>query len=226
MACGMETTKMTIRDLYQFSDVALANELEQLATKIATSPTTFGLTPTIATALSSMADTYSSAYTDYENARVSANSASFVKQTTRDEAVALFATYLNLMYASPTVTQEAITTLGFAPRSDQRKDIVPTIPQDLIATPFADGTVSFKWEPGENKYGVVYQLEVADADMTTWTVLLTTTKRSGTLAGFDPGTPRWFRVKATKGTRSSEYSFVAGIYIPMPSQAESSSQAA
>ena len=207
---------MTLRDIYILSDDQLANEATELAAAITASPTTFGLTVPIATTISDAAEVFVTSLTDWHAAQNAVTNASFVKTSQRESLLSTLSTYLNLMYATPTVTGSAITSLGLAPRSETRTPVIPFQPQDLLATPFADGTVKITWSRGDNKYGVVYQIEAAGADATEWAMIQSTTKTKVTLSGMNPGTPMWFRVRATKGTLASEYSFPSGIYIPMP----------
>ena len=123
------------------------------------------------------------------------------------------------MYATPSVSPSEIMTLGLEPRATTRTPIVPSTPQTPLATPFADGTVKITWSRGDNKYGVVYEIECSDADESNWAVCGTTTKQAITLSGFDPGVPKWFRIRATKNEEYSDYSFNTGIYIPVPGRA-------
>ncbi len=207
---------MTLRDIHILSDDQLANEATELAAAISASPATFGLTVPIATSISDAAELFVTSLTDWHSAQNAATNASYIKTSQRESLLSTLSAYLNLMYATPTVTGSAITSLGLAPRSETRTPVIPFQPQDLLATPFADGTVKLTWGRGDNKYGVVYQIEAAGADATEWTMVQSTTKAKVTLSGMNPGTPMWFRVRSTKGTLTSEYSFVAGIYIPAP----------
>lgn len=207
---------MTLSELRQLSDATLGGKLIFISGQIVAAPTSFGLTVPQATSLADKADLFATALTDLEAARGSFDGAFEAKNNLRESALDLFGQLLSVMYAQPAVTPESIASLTLTPRSDTKSTIVPVQPVDFLATPFADGTVKLTWKPGANKYGVVYEVESADADESNWSVIASTTKTKLTLSGFAPGAPKWFRVRATKNGLSSVYSFHSGIYIPIP----------
>lgn len=207
---------MTVKNLYTMADAALADKLTFIAGVITGAPTTFGLTALQATAMSDAAEAFAGQITDNEAAQAAAAIAMAAKNDGREEALSTFGTYLNLMYASPAVTDASILSLSLSPRATTRSTVVPQTPADFIVTPFSDGTVQFKWNKNGNPYGVVYVIEAAEADAAEWSVIENTTKTRITLSGFTPGTARWFRVKATKNGTSSLSTAMEGIYIPMP----------
>lgn len=207
---------MKLSQLAKLPDLDLAADATAIAASITASPTTFGLTALQATEMSDIAELFTDSIAAAEAARVAAESAAFDKDEQRDALLSIFSQYLNLMYATPGVTASEIMTLGLEPRSTSRTPVVPVTPLDVLATPFANGTVKINWNRGGNKYGVLFEIECSDADESNWAVCGTTTKQSITLSGFDPGVPKWFRVRATKNGEYSDYSFNSGIYIPVP----------
>lgn len=207
---------MTIRDLYQLADSTLATKLTYMAGVVTATPSAFGLTAPQATAMSDAAETFTGLITDNEAARAAAEVAMAAKTDGREEALSTFATYLNLMYATPSVTDASIISLSLAPRSTNRTPAALATPADFVVTPFADGTVKFKWGKNGNAYGVTYVIEHADADAGNWTPVVSTTKTRITLSGYTPGTAAWFRVSATRNGDSSLPTAMEGIYLPAP----------
>ena len=207
---------LKLNALRSLNDTSLAGKLTYISSTIVAAPATFGLTAPQAASLEASAEVFATSIVDAEEARGAFQSAIEVKDNQRESSLELFGQLLNLMYAQPAVTPGAIASLTLDPRSTTKTPVVPSQPQDFLATPFADGTVKLSWKPGANKYGVVYEVEAADADESNWAVVATTTKSRITVAGFEAGTPKWFRVRATKNGQSSVYSFNSGIYIPIP----------
>lgn len=207
---------MTLSQIGKLADTVLATEAGVITAQIVASPATYGLSLAQATEMADAATLFQEAIVAAENARNAAESATFDKDEQRQALVDVMSLYLNLMYATPSVTSAEIMTLGLEPRTTNKTPLIPSIPQSVLATPFADGTVKITWSRGENKYGMIYEVEVSDADESNWTVCATTTRQSVTLSGYEPGVPKWFRVRATKNGDYSDYSFNTGIYIPEP----------
>ncbi|HMS54182.1 MAG TPA: fibronectin type III domain-containing protein [Fimbriimonadaceae bacterium] len=207
---------MKLSQLGKLSDLELAADASAMAATISAAPATFGLTAPQAAEMSDIAELFNDSISAAEAARVAAESSSFDKDLNRETLLSIYSQYLNLMYATPSVTASEIMTLGLEPRSTTRTPLVPVTPEDVLATPFANGTVKITWSRGGNKYGVVYEVECSDADESNWAVCGTTTKQNITLAGFEPGVPKWFPFGATKNGAYSDYSFNSGIYIPVP----------
>lgn len=207
---------MTISQMYNLEDPALGDTMSQVAAQVLAAPATFGLSVGQATEMSDSAELFNELLAAWNAARNAADTASYDKQTQREASLAVFGQYLNLMYANPAVSSSDLLSIGFAPRSTAKTPILPYIPQEPFATPFADGTVKLTWKAGDNKYGVIYEVEVSDADESNWTLLASTTKTRLTFNGFAPGVPKWFRIRATKNGDVSPYSVNAGIYIPAP----------
>lgn len=209
---------MTLSELRDLNDATLGGKLTYIAGQIVLSPSTYGLTVPQGTQLSDIAELFATSLVDMEAARGVFDGAMEAKENLRESALEMFGQLLSVMYAQPAVTPEAISGLTLTPRSGVKVPITPVEPANLVATPSANGTVRLSWRPNGNKYGVIYEIEAADADESNWTVISTTTKTKITLSGFAPGTPKWFRVRATKNGLVSEFSFNAGIYIPIPGE--------
>ena len=207
---------MTLSAFRVLNDIILGQKSTFIANTITAAPTTFGLTAPEATAMSDAADLYATALLDLQAAEAAFEAAKVARDSQRVALLDTFCGYLNQMYATQTVTDESIASLTLAVRDQTRTPIVPTIPTDVLATPFADGTVKLTWNRNGSAYGVVFTIEMAPADATSWTVIGNTTKAKATFSGFNPGTPCWFRVIASKNGIVSDPSFYAGIYIPSP----------
>lgn len=206
----------TLTQLQSLSDAQLSDLLTSIAATITGGPSSFGLSAGNATTMSDAAELFGTSLVDWNAAKFAADSAKVTKDSYRESTLNTFRTYLNLMYASPTVSESSVASLGLAPRSTERTPVIPEQPVDLVATPFADGTVKLTWGSGGNKYGVVYEVERAGTDATDWTTAFSTTKRSVTLPDAAPGVIQFFRVSATKNGLRSQPSFTEGIYLPAP----------
>lgn len=209
---------MTLSEFRLLNSIILGQKASFIATTVSAAPGSFGLSATEATAMSDASDLYATTLLDFQAAQAALDAAKAARDTQREAMLDTFCAYLKIMYATPSVTDESIASLTLAIRDETRTPVVPTTPVDLLATPFADGTVTVSWKRNGNPYGVVFTVETAEADATHWTVLGNTTKARETYSGFVPGVPRWFRVTASKNGIVSDPSFLAGIYIPSPVQ--------
>lgn len=207
---------MTLSDLRKLSDADLSNQCTFIATTISGSPSTYFLTAPQASSLEDAATLFATSVADLPAARATFETALETKDGLRASTLELFGQLLNLVYAQPAVTPEILTTLDLTPRSTSKTPVVPVTPTTLVALPNVDGTVKVSWKPNGNKYGVVYELEVSDMDESNWAVVASVTKKSVTLEGFEPGVPKFFRVRATKNGEESPWSLVEGIYLPQP----------
>lgn len=203
---------MKLSDLRNLSDSSLQSKLSFIANQVVSAPTQYGLTGPQGDDLAEIAALFSSALSEMEEVRGLFASAMESKENLREAALTRFGKLMNLMYAQPDVTPEAITSLTLRPRIKTKTPVVPIAPTHFSALPFSNGTVQLSWKPGGNKYGVVYEIEALDPDQENWTIIATTTKTRLTLSGFPAGSPKWFRVRATKNGRASSYSFKAGVY--------------
>lgn len=202
---------MNISELYRLTESSLADELTFLGTTIAGNPTRYALTAPIATSLSDAAEAYATALAEQETARAAFVEAVAAKTDLRASALELFAAYLNVVYAAPTVTDTDIASLGLAPRSSTRSAVVPQQPLGLVATPNPAGTVFLSWERNGNPYSVQFVIE-AKVGTGEWEIAAMTTKAKITLENYVPGQEASFRVYAQKNELESSPSNVAVIY--------------
>lgn len=187
-----------------------------MAATITGAPATFGLSAPQAASMTNAAEIL----VDANLGVIAAKNALLTARNAQTEAhqtlISTFNTLLNLSYADPAVSDSTLNSIGLDSRTTTRTPIVPQQPQSLEVVPNADGTVAVSWEAGENKYGVVYELQAGSTDSTEWTTVASVTRRNVVLSGFAPGVTRWFRVRATKNGIASEFSFTEGIYVPAP----------
>lgn len=90
-------------------------------------------------------------------------------------------------------------------------------PLHLVATPHANGVNVLRWEPGANKAGTLYVVEVANAHTHGWQYLATSSKLSYKHAEQRPGFLQSYRVTALRRGRLSVPSFPATVYGPLTS---------
>lgn len=207
---------MTLTAFRKLASDPLANTATAMAATISVTPANFGLSAGQATAMVDAADVLTSANADLLAAKNALLTAQNTMESARANLLDVFTSNLKLSYADPAVSDANLNSIGLNSRNTSRSDIIPQQPTDLLATPAVDGTVSLNWQPNGNKYSVVYEVQAADLDGTNWTTIAAVTRRNITVNGFAPGQIRWFRVRATKGSRASEYSLTAGIYLPAP----------
>lgn len=207
---------IALSQLANLADAELCDLLKSIAETIDADPEAFGLTGANAAIMGAAATQYTTSLLAWNAARKAAEAAFVEKDTSRREALGTFRAYLNLMFATPTVNDDTVTSLGLAPRKGTRSEIKLAQPINLLPTPFADGTVKLKWNGNQNKYGVIYVVERGTFEADSWRVLGTTTRHSIIDRNAPPGVPRLYRVTATKDQRRSIPSAVKGVYLNNP----------
>lgn len=119
----------------------------------------------------------------------------------------------NVIYNNPEVTDGMIAAAGYAVRDTVRTPVVPVTPTELVAQPFADGTVKLKWNRNGGRYGIVYNIEARADSSSQWLPVLTTTRQREVVEGFAPGVATWFRVVATRNSLTAPASEPISIYL-------------
>ena len=99
---------MTLTQFGKLADLPLAADATAMAAQIVASPTTYGLSAAQATEMADLAELFSDAVAAADAARILAESATFDKDQQREALLATFSQYLNLMYATPTVSPSEI----------------------------------------------------------------------------------------------------------------------
>jgi hypothetical protein len=178
---------------------------------IAASPASFGLTATIAGQLSAYASAYEASYQNLLSAESAYKKAIEEKNAEKARFAELYSRYLTQSYATPSVTDAALASIGLDPKPVRGPVTSPTTPLDLLAEAFSNGYVKFKWKRNGNSNATTFNVEAKIEDGA-WDLIWSGPRTKLELSGFAPGTQVAFRVYASKGDEQSAPSNIAVIY--------------
>jgi hypothetical protein len=173
--------------------------------------TKYGLTPAQASALNTTAIAFSGDLTSVLTTHDAYTAAVRQKDADRRDLLNAVKTIQALVFSKPGLTAADIAAAGFAPHDSGSTAVVPVMPTDFVANPFANGTVSCSWKRAGNKPSVTFVVE-ASTDGSNWTVVSLGNKTKVTLTGYTPGNTVSFRVVAARGELRSPASNVSTIY--------------
>ncbi|MCE9557343.1 MAG: fibronectin type III domain-containing protein [Armatimonadetes bacterium] len=189
----------------------LVKQSEQMAAGMTAHKADIPLTNAQLTAFDDTVTTFASDVTAWREAKLAYEAAIQAKKTSQRALTVKMSTYGNLVQASPTVSNAQRIDIGVPVRKKSHTRILPQSVTGLIATPNAAGYLKLKFERGNNKSAVRFQVE-GRAESGEWKLLANVSKTRVTLSGFAPGVPYDFRVIATSATASAQPSNIAVIY--------------
>lgn len=184
----------------------------QAFTVISGSLLPYGVTLPQITAVETAADVLDADVTDVTAKTAALKAAHEGKRADRTTLINTLNVVGAVIYNNPSVTPEMIAAAGFAVHDSGGTPVVPNQPVNLLANPFADGTVSLRWGRNGNPNGVSFLIEKREDGSSDWEFVASTTKARLTVNGFTPGVPMWFRIVATKNDLNSLPSNEAPIY--------------
>ncbi|MCE9558456.1 MAG: fibronectin type III domain-containing protein [Armatimonadetes bacterium] len=192
-------------------DIPYKDNSTAVSNTISGAPTTFGLTSTIATAISTAAASYETAMDNLYTAETAYRAAVADKETARLALETKWATYVPMMYANPTVTNGVLGSIGFAPKSARGPFVEPIQVTAFTVNAINNGYAKFKWDRNGNNAATVFVLE-QKSGTGDWLRVWSGTRSKVQLTGYTPGVEVFFRVFATKGEFVSEPSDTQVIY--------------
>jgi len=194
------------------SDAALSAMAHQANTVISAALLSYGVTAPQIAAVEAGADTLDADVTEVTAKTASLKAAHEGKRADRTTLINSLTFVGNIIYNNPAVTSEMIAAAGYAVHDDSGTPITPNQPLDLLANPFADGSVNLKWKRNGNPQGVTFLVE-ARTETGDFEFVTSTGKAKVTVNGFAPGVGMWFRVTASKNDLTSLPSNEAPIYV-------------
>ena len=202
---------MARNDFQSKSDAALSAVAHLAFTVINGNLLGYGVSLPTITAVETAADALDADVTDV-TAKIAALRAAYEgKSFDRGTLIRSLTTVGNVIYNNQNVTDELIAAAGFAVHDTNGSTVIPQQPLELLADPFANGTVNLKWKRNGNPPGVSFLIESRGATGD-WEFVASTSKAKLTVTGFAPGATQWFRVVATKNDLTSLPSNEAPIY--------------
>lgn len=202
---------MTLSSYLKLADPVLAIDSVFNTSTIALSPVSFGLTATIASQLTNAASAYETSYQTLLSAESAYKKAVEEKNAERARFADLYSKFLSQSYATPSVTDASLASIGLDPKPVRGPVTSPVTPLDLLVDAFANGYAKFKWKRNGNSNATTFNLEAKTEDGV-WDLIWSGPRTKLELSGFAPGTQVAFRVYASKGDEQSAPSNIAVIY--------------
>jgi hypothetical protein len=171
----------------------------------------YGISNTTKTGLVGSRTAFSTSVDTFHVKKSEALAATQDKKAKRTAMTEQLVNIANAIYNNPTITDALIADAGLAVRDKVRTPVTPKIPQDLVATPFANGTVKLTWKRSGNPKNAMFFVE-SRGETGDWTLVGQTMRSKLELEGFTPGVFARFRVKAVTSTAWSLHSNIAVIY--------------
>lgn len=201
-----------MNDWYKKTDAQLSAAAHNAATVLNGALLAYGVTAAQANAIETGADTIDASVTDITTKKAGLAAAFDEKAVNRQSTITALNVVAGIIYNNPGVTTAMLLEAGYSPRDTTPTTIIPFPATELLANPFADGSVELKWARNGNPQGVIFNVEVR-SEGDTWSQLASTTKAKITVNGFAPGVSKWFRVVATKNDLVALPSNEAPIYF-------------
>ncbi|MBS1714759.1 MAG: fibronectin type III domain-containing protein [Armatimonadetes bacterium] len=202
---------MASNDFQGKSDSSLSQTAHQAATVIQANLAAYGVSLPQITSVTLAVNALDADVTEVTAKTAALKAAYEGKRADRANLINVLSVVGAVIYNNPNVTDEMIAAAGFAVHDTGGTPVVPQQPLDLLAAPFADGSVNLKWKRNGNPTGVSFLVESRGATGG-WDFVTSTNKARTTVNGFAPGVTTWFRVTATKNDLTSLPSNEAPIY--------------
>ena len=119
---------------------------------------------------------------------------------------------VKIVQVNPIVTDELRTAAGLPIHDTGRSYHAPIAPRDLVAEAGANGTHRLKFNANGNTSGAMFVIEAKRATDTEFQRVDAITQTTYDAPGFTPGQRVDFRVRARRGTESSDPSNVATVF--------------
>ena len=175
----------------------------------------YGVSPTMVGSLSAAGIDLERGMSAQTAAVAAEKAATQQKLASKAATVASLNAIAGIVYHRSDVSDEMLAAIGFAPRRSVVPRPLAALPvTELLAQPYADGSVKLSWKRGSgNPYGTMFLIESSE-DGAAWTILGSTKRASATVEGYAPGVTAWFRITATTSTSATRPSAAVAIYGP------------
>lgn len=152
---------------------------------------------------------FDTANTNATLAKDAAKGAVATKSAAKQSSSEIVRGYAQRIKSNPAATPEILAAFGFTPDPASAGPVqTPTM---LSAQARVDGTCRITWKKNGNISGTTYVIETS-ANGTNWTFFATSTATRFDDTNATVGTPRWYRVRASRAGVNSAWSNFAVIY--------------
>jgi hypothetical protein len=154
---------------------------------------------------------FQTALDDADEAKIETKAKVTVKNGKKRDAKDLIAQFAQAWRANPDIPDSVLDEMMVPNRANGGTRTQPTIPLNLRLSVDSTGEVSLAWDRNGNKYGTIFNIEIANSATGNYTTYDMTTKAKIKYQG-TPGVPIWFRVNAKRNGFSSGYSLPISLW--------------
>ena len=193
------------------SDPKLAQQMNVFLTNANKYESELGLDAQAIGSFSIAFTAFQNALGDSNEARVEAKDKVTLKNDKKQDARELIAQFAQQWRANPDIPDNILDAMMVPNRATAGTRTPPTIPINLRLTVDSTGEISLAWDRNGNKYGTIFNIEIAGSATGNYTTYDMTTKAKIKFQG-TPGVPIWFRVNAKRNGLSSGYSLPISLW--------------
>jgi hypothetical protein len=179
---------------------------------LAAAPADYALVAADVTPLNTKLNTLSAALDAADAAKVAASTAVAAKDVALDDLVSDFRELVAQVQVNPAVSDASRAAAGLPIRDTVRTISTPITPNGLTASADASGVNHLSWNSNGNSVGVQYVVEAKVSTAAEFTIVDVVTATTFHHGGRTAGVPVLYRVRARRGSQTSEPSNVAGVY--------------
>jgi hypothetical protein len=194
-------------------DVAARAQIGGIAAAIAAAPGDFGLTAADAAALNTALASFGDALDASMAAQAAARTAVANKNAARAALENLLRPMIQRAQLDPVVTDEKRAAAGIPIRDTVRTVSAPVAPRELVATLASPTTARLVWNSNGNASGVQYVVEGKAGAAADFSLVNVVTATKLDVPGLVAGQRVDYRVRARRGSATSDASNVASVYV-------------
>jgi len=192
------------------SDPGLVSQTTQFKNAMNTYGGTLGFDAAVITQVVTAMNAFPTAYNASEAAKNAAKGAVSAKDDQRRATVAVMRDFAQQIKNNPEATPEILASFGIVPSPTPSGSV--SVPVNLTATAFSNGTALLKWGRNGNIQGTVFVIESRYSEGDPWLIIGTSTRARFTDNQATPGVMKAYRIRAERGGVASAYSDDAVIY--------------
>lgn len=193
------------------SDPKLAQAMSTFLTNAEKNEEILGLDAGSIGAFSAAFQAFEGALDDADEAKADSKAKVSAKNDKKRFAKNLIAQFAQAWRADPSIPDSVLDQMLVPNRANGGTRTPPTMPLNLRLSVDSAGEVSLGWDRNGNKYGTIFNVEIASSATGTYATYDMTTKAKMKYQG-TPGVPIWFRVNAKRNGFSSGYSLPISLW--------------
>jgi hypothetical protein len=199
-------------DYIKKPDMEFRGQMETLANVLAASFADYGLLAADVMPITNALELFVTRLNQSEAAKAAALTAVANKDEARDALEALVRPMVRQIQERPAVTDEARLAAGIPIRDTVRTSSAPIAPLGLVATLASPRSANLAWNSNGNASGVDYVIEKRVNNAGEWMLVDVVRGTRKLVSGLTAGVRVDFRIRARRGSQTSDPSNTASIY--------------